>query len=69
MARVAGRLQSIDLSELEKETRLVDGPFVLDMSELVTAGEAGIEKLRKSASGPAELRGASRYVQLLLAEG
>lgn len=66
--RVAGRLRSVDLSELEKETRLADGPFVLDLSELVTADEAGIEKLRELASGPAELQGASRYVQLLLGE-
>ena len=66
--QVAGRLQSVDLPELEKEVRLAGGPLVLDLSELVTADEAGLQKLRELACGSAELQGASRYVQLLLAE-
>ena len=65
--QVAGRLESADLSELDKEIRSLDGPLVLDLSELLSADEAGIEKLRVLAAGRAELRGASHYVQMLLA--
>ena len=53
-------------SEFDKEIRSIDGSFVLDLSEMLSADEAGIEKLRKLASSGAELRGASGYVQMLL---
>lgn len=64
--KVAGRLQPPFESALDKEIRSIDGPFVLDLSELLSADEAGIEKLRQLASSGAELRGASGYVQMLL---
>ena len=64
--QVAGRLKSGDVSELDKEIRSVDGPLVLDLSELKSADEAGVERLRELAFGQAALRGTSRYVQLLL---
>jgi hypothetical protein len=64
--QVAGRLESADLSELDKEIRSLDGPFVLDLSELLSADERGIERLGELAAGAAELRGASGYVQMLL---
>ena len=64
--QVAGRLESADLSELDKEIRLLDGPWVLDLSELLSAGEAGIKKLRELEVGAVELRGASGYVRMLL---
>jgi hypothetical protein len=63
---VAGRLESADLSELDKEIDSVDGSFVLDLSELRSADERGVERLRELAAGAAELRGASGYVQILL---
>jgi hypothetical protein len=66
--RVAGRLQSVGLAELEKEVRAVEGPFVLDLSELISADEAGIARLCELVSGPASLRGVSRYIQMLLDE-
>lgn len=64
--KVAGRLQSADLSELDKEVRLGDGAFVLDLSELLSVDEAGIKRLRELSSNGAELRDASQYVQMLL---
>ncbi len=67
--RIAGRLQSADLSILDEEVRSVDGSLVLDLSELVSADKAGIERLRELAGGRAELRGASGYVQMLLDNG
>ena len=66
--KVAGRLQPPFESELDKEVRSIDGPCVLDLSELLSADEAGIEKLRQMASSGTELRGASGYVQMLLDE-
>jgi hypothetical protein len=66
LVKVAVRLQPPFESELDKEIRSIDGPFALDLSELLSADEAGIEKLRLLASSGAELRGASGYVQMLL---
>ena len=69
LVKVAGRLQLPFESELDREIRSIDGPFVLDLSELLSADEAGIAKLRKLASSGAELRGTSGYVQMLLDDG
>jgi len=63
---MAGRLQSPFLSELDKELRSIDGPLLLDLSDLRSADEAGIERLRQLAHSGVELRGASGYVQMLL---
>ena len=52
--------------ELEKECQSVDGPLVLDLSQFLAADRTGIEAIRDLVSKGAELRGASRYVQLLL---
>ena len=64
--QVAGRLESANLSELEKEVRSVDGPLVLDLSQLLSADAVGIERLRELASTGAELRGGSHYIRMLL---
>lgn len=63
---IAGRLQSVDVSALDKEIRSVEGPLTLDLSELMSADQAGIERLRELQAEGAELRGTSRYVQMLL---
>lgn len=63
---IAGRLQSVDVSELDKEIRSVEGPLTLDLSELMSADQAGIERLRELQADGAELRSASRYLQMLL---
>ncbi len=68
MIQVAGRLQSVGVALLDEENRSVEGALLLDLSQLVSAGEAGIEKLRELVSQGAELEGASRYVQMLLDE-
>ena len=64
--KIAGRLQSVDVSELDKEIWSVEGPLTLDLSELMSADNAGIARLRELQADGAELRGASRYVQMLL---
>lgn len=63
---IAGRLQSVDVSALDKEIRSVEGPLTLDLSELMSADQAGIERLRELQADGAELRSASRYLQMLL---
>jgi hypothetical protein len=67
--RIAGRLQRIDLPALDNEIHLSGCPSVLDLSELSSAEEAGIEKLRDLASSGAQLRGISPYLRLLLGDG
>ena len=64
--RVSGRLQSAEVPELEKEISSAAGRLKLDLSELMSADEAGIKRLRELAFSGAELHGASPYVQLLL---
>ena len=69
VVKVVGRLQSDDISELEKEVCAVEGTLALDLSELLSADKTGIERLRELRAEGAELRGASQYVQLLLDSG
>ena len=64
--KIDGRLQSVDVSELDQETRSVEGPLTLDLSELMSADKAGVERLRELQAQGAEMRGASRYMQMLL---
>lgn len=64
--QIAGRLRSGDLSELDKAIQSGDGSFVLDLTDLQSADEAGIVRLRELAAGNGELRGVSPYVQMLL---
>jgi anti-anti-sigma regulatory factor len=61
-----GRLRCEVVPELERECQSVDGPLVLDLSQLLAADRTGIEAIRDLVSGGAEFRGASRYVQMLL---
>jgi len=64
---VAGRLRSEDVDALNGEFQGVDGPVALELSELQSADPAGIAALSKIGSLGAEMRGASTYIQLLLA--
>lgn len=63
---IAGRLESADISELDKEILSEIGSLVLDLSELQSADETGILKLGELAEGGAEFRGVSPYLQMLL---
>ena len=58
-------IRSKGIPALEKECPSVDGPLVLDCSELPPADKAGIEKLREWPSEGAELRGASQFWQMI----
>ncbi len=62
----SGRIQSADVAELDKAIRSVNGPFSLDLLELISADAVGIKRLHELASSGIELRNASHYVQMIL---
>ena len=66
--KVDGRLHREDVGELAKETHRVQGPLVLELSNLQSADAAGVEILKRLASAGAMIRGASPYIELLLSE-
>jgi ABC-type transporter Mla MlaB component len=66
--KIDGRLRREDVGELAKERRYVQGPLVLELSNLQSADAAGVEILKRLASAGAMIRGASPYIKLLLSE-
>lgn len=65
--RVDGRLGDDGVPGLGDACRLAKRPLVLDLTNLMGSGAAGISLLRELAAGGVQLRGASPYVALLLA--
>ena len=63
---VAGGLNSENTDVLFKAFQHVDGPVVLELSELKSADPDGVAMLLEIASQGPELRGASPYIDLLL---
>ena len=63
---VDGRLSARDVSELGRVVRDVEGPVVLDLSNLQSADDTGVATLRTLAGQGAQLVGASPYIALLL---
>jgi hypothetical protein len=66
VVRVAGRLSGAAVDEVMRACDRIGGPFVLDLSELLSADDAGISLLRALRTGGAELRGLSPYLEMLL---
>jgi len=64
--RIDGQLRSEDVDELGKEYRNVEGPAVLELTNLRSADAAGVALLLELVSLGAEVRGASPYIELLL---
>lgn len=64
--RVDGELLSEDVAELTRERESVEGPLVLELSNLQSADPAGVGVLLELASLGAEIRGVSPYIELLL---
>ena len=64
--RVDGHLRCDDVEELATEYRSVEGPAVLDLSNLQSADTAGVDILLQLVSLGAQIRGASPYIRLLL---
>ena len=66
VVRIAGRLSVVGVAQLRKACDPIEGAFVLDLSNLLFADDAGIDVIRTLGEKGAELRGASPFVQLLL---
>ena len=64
--QISGRLESEVVPLLEQESRSVQGMLTLDLSQLISADEAGIKMLRELVSRGAKLEGASHFVQTLM---
>lgn len=65
---VDGRLTASGLGELERLVRGLEGAIVVDLSNLLSADDAGVAELRSLAGRGAELIGISPYVSLLLGQ-
>ena len=63
---VAGRLTGPAIVQLSDVCEPIDGNYVLDLSKLMFADDAGAEAIRKLREGGAALRGASTVINLLL---
>jgi len=63
---IAGRLAGIAVAQLRKACDPIDGAFVLDLSNLLFADDAGIDTIRRLGEKGAEIRRASPFVQLLI---
>ena len=68
IVKVDGRLTATNLHELEQLVGTVDGPALIDLSNLVSADDAGVATLRSLAGRGARLIGVTPYVALLLAD-
>ena len=66
--KVDGRLTASNFYDLEQLVGTVDGPALIDLSNLVSADDAGIATLRSLAGRGARLVGVTPYVALLLAD-
>jgi hypothetical protein len=66
---VAGRLSGSDTEQLLAVCEQIEGQFVLDLSKLKFADEAGAEIIRSLREGGASIRGASTFIELLINGG
>jgi hypothetical protein len=66
--KLDGRLAARSLGELDRLVRSAGGPIVVDLSNLVSADDAGVATLRTLAGQGVRLTGASPFVSLLLGE-
>ncbi len=63
---IVGRLSGTAVAQLRKACDPIEGAFVLDLSNLLFADDAGIDAIHTIVEEGAEIRGASPFVQLLL---
>ena len=64
--RVAGRLTGPAIAQLSEASEPMEGRFVLDLSKLKFADDAGAEAIRSLRERGAEIRGASFFIKLLI---
>ena len=63
---VAGRLTGPAITQLSEACEPMKGHFVLELSKLKFADDAGTEVIRTLREGGAEIRGASSFIKLLI---
>jgi len=63
---VAGRLTGPAIARLSEVCEPMEGRYVLDLSELMFADDAGAEVIRKLRASGADIRGASTFIKLLI---
>jgi hypothetical protein len=63
---LSGRLTEGGVIHLEKACYSIRKQFVLDLSDLLFADEAGIKAIQELKRNGAEHRGASPFIQMLL---
>ena len=66
IVRVAGRLSGVMVAQFRKACDSIEGAFVVDLSNLLFADDAGIDTISAIVDKGAEVRGASPFIQLLL---
>jgi len=66
VVHIAGRLSGIAVAQLRKACDPIEGAFVLDLSNLLFADDAGIDTIRRLGEKRAEVRSASPFIQLLI---
>ncbi len=66
--RLEGRLDAAGVAALEVECRVAESPQWLDLSDLQSLDETGVEAIRSIRAEGAEIHGASIYVRRLLGE-
>ena len=63
---VAGRLSETTVAQLKKACDLIEGTFVVDLSNLLFADDTGTDTILTLCEKGAKVRGASPFIQLLL---
>ena len=66
VVQVSGRLVEYFIQQLNNVCEPMEGNFVLDLSELVFADDAGIDVIRSLREKGADIRGASSFIKLLI---
>ena len=63
---VAGRLTGPAITQLSEACERMEGRYVLDLSKLMFADDAGAEVIRTLRERGADIRGASTFIKLLI---
>jgi len=63
---VAGRLTGYAIEQLSNACEPMEGYYVLDLSKLMFADDAGAEAIRTLRERGADIRGASSFIRLLI---
>jgi anti-anti-sigma regulatory factor len=64
--RVAGRLAGDAVTQLTDACEPMEDHYVLDLSKLMFADDAGAEVIRTLCENGADIRGASTFIKLLI---